>query len=570
MEILQLKDVSFSYENSKNPVLQHVSLSIQEGQFHIICGKTGCGKTTLLRLLKQELMPFGQLTGSILYRGGNLRELEPKKSAAEIGFVMQKPEQQIVTDKVWHELAFGLENLGVPPEKIRRSVCEMASYFGITQWFYQDVWELSGGQKQLLNLASVMAMNPKVLLLDEPTSQLDPIAASEFLQTLKKLNREFGLTIVMIEHHLEEIFPDADQAVILENGRILASGTPREVLGKINKRNEYMEAMPAAARLYYAFLEEQNNFKNCPLTIREGKDFVEQHFKNTIKGLPEQQENLPIGEKVLEFCNVSFRYERNGKDVLSETSFQVREQEIFCILGANGSGKTTTLKAASGLIKPYSGKINVLGRKIQSYKNGSLYKGILAMLPQDVQNVFTRETIAEEFMDVYGCHSSEELEENLLENPVVQTGILPLEDLYDKHPYDLSGGQQQICALMKVLCQKPKILLLDEPTKGIDAFAKRKLQKLLMMLKETMAIVIVTHDIEFSAETADRCGLFFQGKMVSDDTPEVFFSENTFYTTAANRMMRERYENIVTIKDAAAICRQNGWQERSGATHEKD
>ncbi len=538
MEILTVEKVTFTYPLCQTPTLRDISFSVEEGSFTVICGATGSGKSTLLRLLKRELTPLGEREGEIYYRNTPLERLSAAESASSIGFVMQHPEQQIVTDKVWHELAFGLENLRVPPEVMTRRVSEMASYFGIEPWYDKRVSELSGGQKQLLNLASVMVMNPKVLILDEPTAQLDPIAASDFIHTIKKLNDELALTIVVVEHRLEDVLPLCDHLLVLEQGRLIENDGPRAVMKGLGNKPELLWAMPAATRLYHALLGQGD----CPLTIREGRRFIEKGFDNRIGALPpgsySHKENA-----ALTFQNVYFRYGRALPDVLNDLTFSVYESEIFCILGGNGSGKTTALRIAAGLQKPYSGSIFVFGKSIKAYKNQSLYRSCLTLLPQDVQTVFLRNTVREELIDA-GAEAD--------------TLPFSLRTLYDKHPYDLSGGEQQLVALAKVLATKPKLLLMDEPTKGLDAVKKQKMIAILKQLQaEGVTLVIVTHDVEFAALCADRCALFFRGRIVSEAPPDVFFSDNRFYTTAASRMTKGYYDRAVTVEHVVELCQRN-------------
>ncbi|HOP11589.1 MAG TPA: ATP-binding cassette domain-containing protein [Oscillospiraceae bacterium] len=544
MEILAVKNLSFSYplkadSHSEKKALENLSFSVEKGDFTVICGATGSGKTTLLRMLKRELTPLGEKSGTVEYYGTPLEDLDEKTAACKIGFVMQRPEQQLVTDKVWHELAFGLENMGLPQQMIRRRVAEMSSYFGIEDWFGQDVSELSGGQKQLLNLAAVMVMQPDVLILDEPTAQLDPIAASDFIGTLQKLNRELSLTIILVEHRLEDVIPVCDKLLVLEKGKILDYGTARKVAENMRAYPAILEAMPAAVRLYH----QLDVVSPCPLTVREGRRLIEEHFDHKIKA-KEQGEYGHKEDPALEFSDVWFRYARELPDVLHGLDFTVYSGELFCILGGNGSGKTTALGAAAGLNRFYAGNVKVFGKKLKEYINQSLYRDCLALLPQDVQTVFLRNTVKEELAEVGG----DEIE-------------LPydLAPLMNQHPYDLSGGEQQLVALAKVLATKPKLLLLDEPTKGLDAYAKNGIIKVLKKLQASgVTIVAVTHDVEFAAQCADRCALFFQGEITSIDTPAKFFAENTFYTTAANRMTRGYYDGVVTVDDAVSLCLQNG------------
>lgn len=542
MEILAVEDLSFTYPQCSSPAVRDVSLRLERGEFAVLCGATGSGKSTLLRMLKRELVPNGEMSGRVTFCGSPLGELSPADSASRIGFVMQRPEQQIVTDKVWHELAFGLENLGVPQDEIARRTAEIASYFGIINWYGSDTAELSGGQKQLLNLAAVLVMQPELLILDEPTAQLDPIAASDFIATLRRLNQDFGITILLAEHRLEEVIPVCDRLIIMENGGISANGSPREVIASLRERPELLCGMPAASRLYAAL----DGRGECPLTVREGRDYITSGFRNEIRSLP-VPERTSSGETALEFRDVFFRYEKNSPDVLSGLSLKIMSGELFCILGGNGSGKTTALSAAAGILRPYCGDIRIFGKKQKDYRNRSLYRECLAMLPQDVQTVFLRNTVREE-LDEVGADLS----------------ALPydLSHLLDKHPYDLSGGEQQLTALAKVLAAKPKLLLLDEPTKGMDAATKQGIADVLKKLRDSgITVVSVTHDVEFAALCADRCAMFFGGQIVSAGAPEEFFTANTFYTTAVSRMTRGIFDRTAVLSDAVELCRLNGSRE---------
>lgn len=539
MEILRVENLTFTYPLCDKPAVENLTFEIEQGEFVVVCGATGSGKSTLLRLLKRELSPIGSKSGEVYFRGAELEKMTDRDAACRIGYVMQRPEQQIVTDKVWHELAFGLENMGVSQDVMARRVAEMAGYFGMESWYERNISELSGGQKQLLNLASVMVMQPDVLILDEPTAQLDPIAASDFVGTIKKLNQDFSLTVIMVEHHLEEVIPVCDRLMVIENGQIAEYDEPGKVILNLNDRPEIMCAMPAASRIYAAL----SSSGECPMTVKDGRNFIENNFSNNIRELPVAEADS-CGKPAMEFKDVYFRYERSLPDILNGLSMTVYENEVFCILGGNGSGKTTTLSAAANLLRIYSGSISVFGKKLKEYKNQSLYRGCLSYLPQDVQTVFLKNTVREELKD-----------------SGFQEGRLPFDIsyLYDKHPYDLSGGEQQLVALAKVLSTEPKLLLLDEPTKGLDAYAKQRIIRIIRELKASgVTVVVVTHDVDFASLCADRCALFFKGKIVSTGVPSEFFSENSFYTTAANRMTRGYYDNVVSVEQAVELCRRNG------------
>lgn len=554
MEILQIKDLSFKYPDAKKNALKYVSLSVNAGEFIVICGESGCGKSTLLRLIKKELAPYGEKSGEILYNGKPLEKTDERTAASEIGFVLQNPEGQIVTDTVWHELAFGLESLGFNTALIRRRVAEMASYFGIEEWFHKKTAQLSGGQKQLLNLASVMAMNPKILLLDEPTAQLDPISASNFIGTLQKLNRELGLTILLVEHRLEEVFPIADKVLLMESGELIFADRPKKIGAyfKKNPNHPMLAGLPAAMRIFNMLKAEGES----PVTVREGRDYITGNYENNAFKA-EIKPYSHSNEKAAELKEVWFRYQKDFPDIIKGASLTVYRGEHFCVLGGNGTGKTTTLGVIAGLLKAYRGKVLINGKKINEYSGNSLYIRNIAMLPQNPQTVFLEKTVKEDLLE--NCRTmsfSKEESEIKITETVRKLGI---EHLLQMHPYDLSGGEQQKAALAKILLSEPQILLLDEPTKGIDAYSKRALCDILSELKKDgITIITVTHDVEFAAAAADRIGMFFDGGLTSVDTPTEFFSDNNFYTTAANRISRGYFKNAILCEQVAELCLKNG------------
>jgi len=548
MAHFQIENLTFSYAASKGKhSLQDVNLTIEKGEYIVLCGKSGSGKTTLLKHLKSVLTPNGKRSGTILFNGIPMEQVSQRDQSSRIGYVMQNPDDQIVTDKVWHELAFGPESLGTDQKTMRSRVAEMACYFGIQDWFHRDVANLSGGQKQLLNLASIMAMQPEVLILDEPTSQLDPIAASDFLNTVRKINIELGTTVIITEHRLEDIFPYADRAIVMDGGKVIADDTPRNI-GKLlwEQKNDMFAAMPTPVRVFYG----AEGTDNCPLTVREGRTWLSRSFpegatKNAFSAdlLPEEIESPALSLKEL-----WFRYEKNSPDILRGVSAEVAAGSLFAIVGGNGAGKSTTLKAICGICKPYRGKVKIFGKPIEKYKSAELFQNCLAMLPQDPKSLFVAKTVREE------------LEEMTRDQTKIGeiAAVCEIENLLSSHPYDLSGGEQQRAALAKVLLTNPRLLLLDEPTKGIDSFFKEKLANILCKLKEQgITIVMVSHDVEFCAKYADSVSMFFDGQVLTTDTPRRFFGNNSFYTTAANRMSRHVFSMAVTAEDVVNLYREN-------------
>ena len=533
MAQLTVRALSFCYPNSEKKALERLDLTVERGEFITLVGPTGSGKSTLLRLLKPELMQNGEKSGEILFHDKPLSELPPIESASKIGYVAQSPEEQIVTDKVWHELAFTPENLGKKQSEIARRVAETAAFFGIAPWYRQPTAQLSGGQKQLLSLASVMTAEPEILLLDEPTAQLDPIAAARFIETLYKLNRETGVTVIISEHRAEELLPLSDRMLILDGGRLVCDDAPRKVASSMDESSPYLRYLPTAARIY--LMSGKNG--ECPLNVREGQRYFETyHTTGHEETDPQAKKENPSA--ALELKDVFFRYERNAPDVLDGLSLNIQEGEIFALLGANGCGKSTLASVTAGVLKPYSGKVKLFGKALKEYKNGSLYQGNLSLLPQDVESVFLYETVREELKD---CEEAAKL--------------LPfdLSPLLDRHPYDLSGGERQLVALCKALRTKPRLLILDEPSKGLDPVSKERLASLLQTLKaEGMTILMVSHDVEFAAACADRCALFFDGRIAACESTADFMNGNRYYTTAASRITRNFCANAYTAERAAA------------------
>ncbi|MDR0883259.1 MAG: ATP-binding cassette domain-containing protein [Oscillospiraceae bacterium] len=542
-DCLTLRDYAFTYPNRAEPALRGVSLSVKQGEFVAICGASGCGKTTLLRQLKPSLTPHGIRTGSIAFMGAPLAELPAWDAAAKIGFVQQNPESQIVTDKVWHELAFGLESLGLSTPTIRLRVAEIAAFFGIQEWFHKSVADLSGGQKQLLSLAGIMAMQPELLILDEPTSQLDPIAAAEFLAAVGKINRELGVTVLLTEHRLEEVFPLCSRAVVMDVGRIVCADTPQAVGAALRARgHEMFCAMPTPMRVW-AGVESP---LPCPVTVREGREWLDRCAVQS--PAPEPAPPVRDGTPAAELDEVWFKYEKDAPDVLRGLSFAAYAGEITALMGGNGAGKSTTLSLIAGLRRPYRGKVQIHGTDMKDIPAAQRYDKRLAVLPQNPAALFTAKTVQEDLLDMLSDfkYGKEEKQQKLRR----VARLCQITQLLSAHPYDLSGGEQQRAALAKVLLLEPTILLLDEPTKGLDAKFKQTFAGILRALTSAgVAVIMVSHDIEFCAAYADRCALVFDGGIVAEKPARAFFSGNSFYTSAANRMARHVLPQAVTAED---------------------
>lgn len=576
MAAYTIEGLSFFYPGSAAPALCDLNLEVPRGQFLVLCGPSGSGKTTLLRHLKTALTPHGRVQGRIYFENRCLDEVDRREQSQRIGFVMQNPEQQVVTDQVWHELAFGLESLGYDSATIRLRVAETASFFGIQPWFHRDVDKLSGGQKQLLNLAAVMAMQPDVLLLDEPTSQLDPIAACDFISSLQRINREMGITVIMSEHRLEEALPAADRVIVMEEGAVIADDRPGEAgLSLKAGRHRMFSAWPVPMLIY----SRVENSLDCPVTVREGRIWLDrlQAGGRLVNNRAAPQpvgatQSIPPGKApfspanavktrlalisagressppLIEFKAVWFKYERAAEDVLKGLSLSIAAGEFYALTGGNGTGKTTALSLLSGVNRPYRGSVRIGGHEVNLIPGEKLFSGLLGCLPQDPRLLFVKNTVS---ADLRALLAGRRLSRSEIERRLEQVNRLcRLESLQDRHPYDLSLGEQQRAALAKLLLLDPQILVLDEPTRGLDADAKGQLAAILQdLLANGATVFMVSHDIEFCARYASRCGLLFDGSLCSEGEPSSFFAGNGFYTTAASRMARHLLPAAVTADD---------------------
>ncbi|CAG7644728.1 Putative HMP/thiamine import ATP-binding protein YkoD [Paenibacillus solanacearum] len=572
MALLEITDFTFTYPDNTERTLDGVRLAVRQGEFVVLCGPSGCGKTTLLRSLKSELAPVGRREGELRFMGKPFHEHDPYALARHIGIVQQDPDNQIVMEQVIGELAFGLENIGVPTEAMRRRIAEMVHFFGMEDWLYRSTSVLSGGQKQLVTLASVLLLQPRLLLLDEPTAQLDPVAAKEFLQLLRRLNEEFGLTVIMTEHRLEELLPMADRVVVLgSEGRIRYDGTPRGLAGKLadGEMGEYFDYMPSLVKLAVS-LEDQGRMpsgpgdapllqQRLPLSVKEGRAWLDRclpavHDREA--DAPRKNVRQPWSggandgaaaavKPLLECQGVHFRYDKSSPLIVKQLDFAVCTGDFTAIVGGNGAGKSTLLQLLAGLLRPQLGTVKLAGKRMEAVKEQELRERI-GYLAQNPLAYFLHDTVGEELQRALRRSRHPDALQRM-QALIERFGLQPL---LAKHPHDISGGERQRAALACVLLAGPEVLLLDEPTKGLDPVMKQSWGSLLEELhRDGLTIVLVTHDIEFAAQYAKRCAMLFDGAMTALGPPSSFFSENYFYTTTINRIVRDRFPEALTYKD---------------------
>lgn len=522
MAYIELNNVTFTYPEAPVPALSSINLSIGMGEFVVLFGPSGSGKSTLLRLLKEEIRPQGKLEGTIA--AGSL-------GIAETGFVFQDPENQIVADDPLHELVFGLENRGLPTNEMRSRVAEIVSFFGAETILHKKMHELSGGRKQQMNLASVLLMQPDILLLDEPASQLDPVSTRELFDMLKRLNEEFGMTIILAEHRLDDAVALADRVVMLDGGRIVQDGPPRLVMRRLSgtKAEPFIPSIPAL------FLREEREtpLARLPLSIKEGRSMLQLIGPQAAEAALETGSSIQPGEVLLSAKNVGFRYEKKSGPLIEDFKVELKKRELYALLGGNGSGKSTLLKLLCGALKPLEGTLSFGGKPFKKW-NGKDLAGRIAYLPQNPKLFFLHDSVSGEIEAACQMWGADPFEAERLAR---EFGI---EEMLHRHPYDLSGGELQKAAFLCLLLRKPDLFLLDEPTKGLDPISKKILGAILEKVRESgSAILMATHDIEFSAQYATRCGMLFGGNITSEDLPGDFFKGNFFYTTMARRLFRK-------------------------------
>lgn len=599
--IIQIRDLTFAYAAGDEPVLSDINIDIGSGEFVIIMGSSGSGKTTLLKMLKRNMIPAGRYSGRVYIYGKEADKLTDRENAAGIGYVSQDPDNQIVTDKVWHELAFGLENLGMDNVTIRKKVAEMSEYFGITGWYDREVSKLSGGQKQILNLASVMVMQPGILLLDEPTANLDPLAAIRFLDVVKRINQELGVTVVMVEHNLEHIYADADRIIAIDKGRVAANSSPKKAAADIIAAGSFLiEGLPVASRLYSGYNKKNGNsvvsYNNVnidsnnkdnhilsdeiPLTVKEGRRWYVNYKKVYGKDITKDKDKINnfagksiindkvIKKDVLEEDNITGnknkkrigfikknnlenKSSRKNTDNIENTvcqlknvSYSYNKKLPYIIDGVDVSfkeGRITAILGGNGAGK--STMLKLIAGIIKPVCGKIISNKRIIMLPQDPKAVFTEVSVEEELAEVLmdkgnGIYNNMPMEDK---REIVEQIIeeFGLNDIRKNNPYDISGGQQEKLAIAKVLLLKPEVLLLDEPTNGLDPYFKKILGKLLKKINAGgVTIIIVSHDLEFVDSFCDDVIMLFDRKVAAQDSTHKFLRDNMFYTTNYYRIMK--------------------------------
>jgi energy-coupling factor transport system ATP-binding protein len=523
----RLDRVSFRYPEREEAVLRDVDWAVPEGAYVLVAGASGSGKSTMLRCLNGLVPHFsgGRFGGSVTVRGLDTRHYGPRSLSRTVGFVFQDPESQLVTNRVEDELAFGMEQLGVPQLIMRKRVEEVLDLLGIASLRYRDPATLSGGERQRVAVAAALAIQPRILVLDEPTSQLDPWGAEDVLTALTHLNEDLGLTVVLAEHRLERVIGHVDCLRILDRGDVL-DGPPREVLSACDPA-----MTPPIVRLGRAL-----GWSPLPLTIKEGRAKIAS--ESLLPRLPEPSPSPPGGPPVVELRKVSAAYGK--RSVLNAVDLDVRPGELVALMGRNGSGKTTLLRSIIGFHRASSGRVLIAGRDATNGDPADLAAAV-GYLPQRPTSLLFRETVREELDFTLKNHRRSGLDPDQL------LADLELDRLADRHPRDLSVGEQERVALAAILVGNPRVLLLDEPTRGMDYLRKQALVRLLHRLRTSgTAILVATHDVELVASLATRVVLLGDGEIVADGSPREVLSGSLTFATQINKLYGDGF---LTVED---------------------
>lgn len=550
-QLIQIQDLTFTYPAQQQPVLKDINLTVNHGDFIVIAGDTGSGKTTLLNHLKKELIPAGEMTGDVLINGKPIKALSQLDSAQTVGYVAQNPQTQPIMSTVIEELAFPLENVGCPSNEIERRIAELSNYLGLDQLLDRQISELSGGQLQLVNLASVLILRPKIILLDEPTSQLDPLTTQHFFEVLRRVHEELGITIILSEHHLSIALSLANRMLLIQHQTITFDGPPTEGIKLMGNDERLGYFIPPVSQV---FLAGKRHLDDLPISVAAGQRAIRKdriHFKPTT-ALTQSPIQQPANV-ILKAKNIQFSFDRQ-KNIVDHLDLNVHQGDWLAIIGKNGAGKSTLLNLLTGLRTPQHGKVYFNQKVVWKIPTPQRIKS-LSFLSQTPTLQFRSGSVYEQL--------TIQARELALDHPQARINAivdqLKLQSILKHNPFDISGGQQQLLGLAIALLAKPTLLILDEPTKGLDPFTKNFVGDILKQVQQAgTTIVMASHDMGFCATFADHCAFMFDGHINTFLPTRDFFTHNFFFTTSINRLVRNQVPEAMLARDIELNNASNG------------
>ena len=556
--MIKIRDLTFYYGDASRPALQDVNLDIEDGEFVLVTGPSGCGKTSLCRCLNGLIPHFygGEIAGGLEVQGLDVMRHTTRELATRVGMVFQDPENQLVSMDVQREVAFGLENLAFPRDVMAKRVEESLDTLGISGLRHRQVHELSGGEKQKVVISSVLALHPDVLVLDEPTSELDPKGAEDVLSIVRRLNDELGITVILVEHRLDRVVHLVDRMIVMDEGKIIADGNPRAVLSN-GDITSIGAGVPPIVRIVQRLRDNGVNVDDIPLTVKEGRAMLKDIFMGARGSTLSHTESADNGRPVIEIDKLWHAYPE-GITALKNVSLRICEGEFVAVMGRNASGKTTLVKHINGLLQPTKGKVIVNGIDTRRATIAQLSRKVGFIFQNPNDHIFA-DTVEEEIAFILknlGFDSGEIAAriDEMLE-------MFALKEFRKRYPRSLSGGERQRVAMASVLVARPRVLILDEPTRGMDYRLKSELMRFLNGYREKgNTVVLVTHDVETVAEHADRVVLLSEGGVVVDGNKRDVLSRALFFSPQINRLVQafEKYgvpNNILTVDEALDILK---------------
>ena len=556
--MIKIRDLTFYYGDASRPALQDVNLDIEDGEFVLVTGPSGCGKTSLCRCFNGLIPHFygGEIAGGLEVQGLDVMRHTTRDLATRVGMVFQDPENQLVSMDVQREVAFGLENLAFPKDVMAKRVEEALDTLGISGLRHRQVHELSGGEKQKVVISSVLALHPDILVLDEPTSELDPKGAEDVLSIVRRLNDELGITVILVEHRLDRVVHLVDRMIVMDEGKIIADGNPRAVLSN-GDITSIGAGVPPIVRIVQRLRDNGVNVDDIPLTVKEGRAMLKDIFMGARGSTLSHTESADNGRPVIEIDKLWHAYPE-GITALKNVSLRICEGEFVAVMGRNASGKTTLVKHINGLLQPTKGKVIVNGIDTRKATIAEMSRKVGFIFQNPNDHIFA-DTVEEEIAFILknlGFDSGEIAAriDEMLE-------MFALKEFRKRYPRSLSGGERQRVAMASVLVARPRVLILDEPTRGMDYRLKSELMRFLNGYREKgNTVVLVTHDVETVAEHADRVVLLSEGGVVVDGNKRDVLSRALFFSPQINRLVQafEKYgvpNNILTVDEALDILK---------------
>lgn len=559
MSSIKIENLFYRYPNSQSNALDDISIELTSGEFVLLLGESGCGKSSLLRAMARLIPDFhgGTIQGRITIDGKDIHSMKPSHLSSILGCIFQNPENQIVFNDVTKEIVFGMENLGFSYDRMRLNLADVCTYLGINHLLDRKTNELSGGEKQKVAIASILCMEPRILLLDEPTSQLDPVSAESIINTVRRLNEDFGMSVIMVEHRLDKCFHLADRLLLMDDGRITYDDDP--YLFVVKSKPDVIQYMPVVSRVF-----KLSGVGYTPYTVRDAKVYLSQQSNidnHAVKAITKDIEGDPNGESLIRFDDVCFTYVKEDKTqsheetsrryALKSISLCINQGDIISIHGEVGAGKSTLMKIATLEHRPTSGKVWIKGDDAGSMSIKDI-AGRFAYLSQNPGDYLSQDTVMKEMELSLYHYKGTDKEERILK----VLSRFDMADHTETHPRDLSTGERQRIAIASLLLLEPELMILDEPTRGLDYEAKMKLGETMLQLNdEGISIILVTHDIAFAHDFCSRSMIMSQGELITVGKTDVVLNQSYSYVTEVGKLFRDINPDITKEADAVAFMK---------------